>query len=463
MTVEAFINKLVDDISSLKKRINDKPDILIGTNTDDAGLVVIDGDVEPSPVMNLSDNRSLIFRKGTKLLKVNSPSNTSKMNAAGALWFWTGDASTIPDGWLECRGQELSTSAYPELFAAIGYKWGGSGTTFSIPDLRGRFPLGVDSSHALGSTGGEEEHTLTVDEMPNHNHKSGAADEYAYTWRDSTFERVGSIGGVDALSTNISFEKVVGAAGGSQPHNNMPPYVAGIWIICTGRLSAIKLKGEKGDSAGVNLAGTTVYFYGSTIPEGWLLCDGSSVSRTRYPQLFEAIGYKYGGSGDTFYLPHEASKIICAGYTAIRSATTELELNGNPDHSFYAPTTTGSYGQVLTSSGANGEPVWKDTISPTIQTTTLSVTVGTTWAVADTWTAPATGWVYYYLGNNGSAPSSEVIDLTFNPGYDVARANGNGARDFGISFLAIKGHTYKVDIVEAELTYRTFIPFNGIF
>ena len=87
--------------------------------------------------------------------------------------------NTCPENYLFCQGQSLLKADYPELFAVIGTTYGGTSTstTFNLPDLRGRVPVGVDPDWAvsdifdgLDRTGGEVEHVLTSNEMPRHNH-----------------------------------------------------------------------------------------------------------------------------------------------------------------------------------------------------------------------------------------------------------------------------------------------------
>jgi microcystin-dependent protein len=82
--------------------------------------------------------------------------------------------STAPTGYLLCEGQSISTVTYAGLFAAIGYSYGGSGSSFVVPNLKGRIPVGRDATQtefdALGESGGAKTHTLTSAEMPSHTH-----------------------------------------------------------------------------------------------------------------------------------------------------------------------------------------------------------------------------------------------------------------------------------------------------
>lgn len=80
--------------------------------------------------------------------------------------------AAAPTGWLLCDGSSYATATYPNLFAAIGYAYGGSGANFTVPDLRGRIPVGKNAGTfaTLGATGGSETHTLTNAEIPIHNH-----------------------------------------------------------------------------------------------------------------------------------------------------------------------------------------------------------------------------------------------------------------------------------------------------
>lgn len=138
-------------------------------------------------------------------------------------------SDTIPDNWLLCNGQAVSRTDYQELFNTIGTNFGsGDGfTTFNLPDLRERVPVGKDENDedfdTLGETGGEKEHTLTINEMPTHNH---VTEDY--------FEGSGGTSGVWAvrsLSNLEGYKHGVTNTGGNQPHNILQPYVVQNYII----------------------------------------------------------------------------------------------------------------------------------------------------------------------------------------------------------------------------------------
>ena len=133
--------------------------------------------------------------------------------------------ATPPAGWLLCDGTVHDISSYPTLGAGLGSTYGGNGTTtFAVPNLKGRMPVGLDSSQtefdALGETGGAKTHTLTVAEMPSHRH---------------AFTLLGSPGSGN-LSPSPSDNPPIqtgytGFEGGGQPHNNLQPYIVMNYII----------------------------------------------------------------------------------------------------------------------------------------------------------------------------------------------------------------------------------------
>lgn len=113
----------------------------------------------------------------------------------GAIILWAGSTSTIPSNWQLCNGS--------------------NGT----PDLRNRFVIGAGDSYGVGATGGEATHTLSITEMPSHNHN---------------FPVDTSLTSIDNISGGIGAENVKSVTtsytGGNQPHNNMPPYYALAYI-----------------------------------------------------------------------------------------------------------------------------------------------------------------------------------------------------------------------------------------
>ena len=84
-----------------------------------------------------------------------------------------------PAGWMFCEGQLLPISEYETLFNLIGTTYGGDGqSTFALPDLRGRLPMHQGNGFTLAETGGAEEVTLTVNQIPSHTHPLLAIDEH---------------------------------------------------------------------------------------------------------------------------------------------------------------------------------------------------------------------------------------------------------------------------------------------
>jgi microcystin-dependent protein len=122
------------------------------------------------------------------------------------------------DGWLLCDGRSISTTTYSGLFAVIGYAFGGSGATFTLPDARGRVPgvIGTGTSltpRALGDSVGEETHTLTIPEMPAHTHTHTQANSVN---PGSPNFIPGTLGSGPTVSQ-------LNSTGGGGAHNNMQP------------------------------------------------------------------------------------------------------------------------------------------------------------------------------------------------------------------------------------------------
>jgi microcystin-dependent protein len=158
---------------------------------------------------------------------INKMKQAINLNApAGVISMYGG--STAPSGWLLCDGSAVSRTTYARLFSAIGTKYGsGNGsTTFNLPNCKGRVPVGLDSSqtefNSLNKKGGEKTHTLTINEMPKHNHAintqaSGTGQWWALQTQNIERNPDGGYGTSDT--------------GGGQAHNNLQPYITVNYII----------------------------------------------------------------------------------------------------------------------------------------------------------------------------------------------------------------------------------------
>lgn len=146
---------------------------------------------------------------------------------------------TAPNGWLLCDGQSYSISTYRDLYNAIGTTYGGYGQSFQVPDLRGRFPVGKDTGTfaTLGGKGGEEKHTLTVAEMPAHQHSGNDRAWHDKQKRNGQQWFVGLSHDRGSWMSNAANDGLTnqdtetGTTGGNQPHNNLPPYISLNFII----------------------------------------------------------------------------------------------------------------------------------------------------------------------------------------------------------------------------------------
>jgi len=94
--------------------------------------------------------------------------SASAAHESGMIAAWAGTNGNIPTGWLLCDGSSVATATYPDLFAAIGYVYGGAGANFTLPDLVDVFVRGQSTQTA--ATGGSNSKTLAISEMPSHTH-----------------------------------------------------------------------------------------------------------------------------------------------------------------------------------------------------------------------------------------------------------------------------------------------------
>ena len=144
-----------------------------------------------------------------------------------------------PKGWALCNGQLLAINQNQALFSLFGTTFGGDGrTTFGLPDMRGRAPLHRGAGFVLGQRGGETAHTVTWQEMPMHIHygvgdttvapdpagvSPGATKRLARTQPGDLY---GPAGALTPMNPGM-----IANTGGSQPHDNMQPFLAVSFII----------------------------------------------------------------------------------------------------------------------------------------------------------------------------------------------------------------------------------------
>ena len=137
----------------------------------------------------------------------------------------------VPDEWLVCDGTSYRKADYPALAAALGAT--GTGSEFVVPDLRGCFLMGASEAHPPASSGGEEAHMLTAEEMPSHSHPvvgDGIWEAGAGVWGSN----VGAGSGWTTVSSyqGGALGRLEAApAGGGRAHNNLPPFYAVGYII----------------------------------------------------------------------------------------------------------------------------------------------------------------------------------------------------------------------------------------
>jgi microcystin-dependent protein len=140
-----------------------------------------------------------------------------------------------PVGWMFCEGQLLPISENEVLFQLIGTTYGGDGqSTFALPDLRGRLPLHQGNGFILAETGGAEEITLTVNQIPAHSHPLLASTNIAAQTSPANNVLAQSSSAdlyiEDTANANLS-PVAMSAVGGSQPHTNFQPYLCVNFII----------------------------------------------------------------------------------------------------------------------------------------------------------------------------------------------------------------------------------------
>ena len=138
-----------------------------------------------------------------------------------------------PKGWALCNGQFLPITQNQALFALLGTTYGGNGqTTFALPNLRGRVPVHFGSSFDLGEAAGSTSVTINIQQLPTHLHPLSVSAAGATQASPNNAFLAGASNlylapqGLTTLNAGS-----VSSVGGSQPHNNMMPYLVLNFII----------------------------------------------------------------------------------------------------------------------------------------------------------------------------------------------------------------------------------------
>lgn len=139
-----------------------------------------------------------------------------------------------PKGWALCNGQLLPINQNQALFALLGTTYGGNGqTNFALPNLRGRLPIHMGNGHNLGEAAGSTAVTVNIQQLPTHLHALMASSNQTGVSGDPTNNYLTFVSNTYAGPANLTAlnPKSVGSVGGSQPHNNMMPYLVLNFII----------------------------------------------------------------------------------------------------------------------------------------------------------------------------------------------------------------------------------------
>lgn len=248
---------------------------------------ILSGNAIPLQVTNEDGTTSSVTLTGGDNVTLSSSSSNLTISATGgegitidtvpigtiAEW----GATTPPNNWLLLNGQAVSRVTYSELFSLYGttYGAGDGSTTFNLPDFRGRVGVGLSDGDSdfgtLGQTGGEKTHTMTVEEMPSHQHtinyRSGIVSDYL---GGSTADFGLAYEGQSVTGT---YSGVMNNTGGLQAHNNLQPYITTNYIVKAKSLQTISMENLSIENLTVQNLTTT----NSTLAQNVTSNSGTSV------------------------------------------------------------------------------------------------------------------------------------------------------------------------------------------
>lgn len=249
------LDYLMQMLAQLKAKTDSIPSVRWATVTQTDPLhVLVDGDSEVLPVSPASlvsgmgvGVRVLVLFHARRVTVLGAAGGTPGV-PVGSVTAFAGEH--VPAGWLLCDGATHSKAQYPALAAVLGAT--GTGTSFNVPDMRGRFPLGAGRNRAntssywgtaaagqvdmpLGEYAGEYEHTLTVDQMPNHNHGVYSTSSKWVNGAGIYASNVGAGSGWEIVSNWASNANFLDTrkVGGGKAFKSMPPYYSMNFIIKT--------------------------------------------------------------------------------------------------------------------------------------------------------------------------------------------------------------------------------------
>lgn len=353
---------------------------------------------------------------------------------AGAIIQWGG--ATAPVNWLLCDGSAVSRTTYASLFAAIGTTYGtGNGTTtFNLPDLRGRVPVGKNggSFGTLGATGGAETHTLTAAQLPSitgdvrlHGGESGSVlwqPNGVFSTSDIRSNEYKTSGGVSNGASSVGPLLRFNNGGQGQAHNNLQPYQVVNYII---KATAAVTPGESELAPRVGALEAT-----NSLSQNYLINGAFDVWQRG------SSGFTSGYFADRWFLNgansgSRSTDVPNSNFTYSASATNSSSAYAGITQRIESIDAKNLVGKIVTVSGwfkrtgaTNGGTVNINMDYPTA----VDNYAATTYVSSVTWsaTAPASSWVKYSATFTVPVPPGAINGLQFSFTHNGSAGNSLG-------------------------------------